>query len=107
MGSDAKKPKNGTDSGRNNSPKKVSTVGIEEKAEHETAKQQQGRSFKFGQSTTHHKALAVYVGIVRFVCKTNVCITMVTSTGNDDEARELLRLLGMPFQQPETKAGAA
>jgi hypothetical protein len=32
---------------------------------------------------------------------------MVTSTRSDDEARELLRLLGMPFQQPETTAGAA
>jgi ribosomal protein L5 len=33
---------------------------------------------------------------------------MVTSTHSDDEARELLRMLGMPFQQPETStAGAA
>ncbi len=34
-------------------------------------------------------------------------ITIVTSTGDDDEARELLRMLGMPFQQPESTAGAA
>jgi len=35
-------------------------------------------------------------------------ITMVTSTHSDDEARELLRMLGMPFQQPEANtAGAA
>lgn len=35
----------------------------------------------------------------------NVCIN--TSTSSDDEARELLRLLGMPFQVEEDKKGAA
>ncbi len=35
-------------------------------------------------------------------------ITLVTSTDSDDEARELLRLMGMPFRQAEsTAAGAA
>lgn len=35
-------------------------------------------------------------------------ITIVTSTHSDDEARELLRLFGMPFQNSETAdAGAA
>ncbi len=29
-------------------------------------------------------------------------ITLVTSAGNDDEARELLRLLGMPFRRTES-----
>jgi len=43
----------------------------------------------------------------RFTRVQGLNITMVTSTRNDDEARELLRMLGMPFQQPETTAGAA
>ncbi len=43
----------------------------------------------------------------RFTRVQGLNITMVTSTRSDDEARELLRLLGMPFQQPETTAGAA
>src|ERR1051325_10154723 len=30
-------------------------------------------------------------------------VTFVTSTRNDDEARELLRLFGMPFRETETK----
>lgn len=34
-------------------------------------------------------------------------ITMVTSTSSNDEARELLRLFGMPFRQPEGQADAA
>lgn len=33
-------------------------------------------------------------------------ITFVTSTGNDDQARELLRAFGMPFRKPG-KAGAS
>jgi large subunit ribosomal protein L5 len=33
-------------------------------------------------------------------------ITFVTTIGNDDEAREMLRLLGMPFRREQT-AGAA
>ena len=33
-------------------------------------------------------------------------ITMVTSTRSDDEARELLRLFGMPFRQEGTTAAA-
>ncbi len=33
-------------------------------------------------------------------------ITMVTSTDSDDEARELLRLLGLPFQQGDATAAA-
>ena len=33
-------------------------------------------------------------------------ITFVTSTDSNDEARELLRLFGMPFRQAETPAGA-
>ena len=43
----------------------------------------------------------------RFTRVQGLNITVVTSTRNDDEAGELLRLLGMPFQQPETTAGAA
>ena len=44
----------------------------------------------------------------RFTKIQGLNITMVTSTGSDDEARELLRMLGMPFQQPEaSSAGAA
>lgn len=44
----------------------------------------------------------------RFTRIQGLNITMVTSTHSDDEARELLRMLGMPFQQPETStAGAA
>jgi ribosomal protein L5 len=35
----------------------------------------------------------------------NICI--ITSTDSDDEARELLRLLGMPFQADERSKGAA
>ncbi len=34
-------------------------------------------------------------------------ITFVTSTDSNDEARELLRLFGMPFRQAESSAGAA
>jgi large subunit ribosomal protein L5 len=34
-------------------------------------------------------------------------ISFVTSTDSNDEARELLRLFGMPFRQAETPAGAA
>ncbi|MEO8493435.1 MAG: 50S ribosomal protein L5 [Planctomycetota bacterium] len=34
-------------------------------------------------------------------------ISFVTSTDSNDEARELLRLFGMPFRQSETPAGAA
>src|SRR3954465_13928552 len=35
-------------------------------------------------------------------------ITIVTTTSNDDQARELLRSFGMPFRQPQQKgAGAA
>ena len=34
-------------------------------------------------------------------------ITMVTSSDSDDDARLLLKLLGMPFQQAESTAGAA
>lgn len=34
-------------------------------------------------------------------------ITMVTTAPNDDEARELLRLLGMPFRQEKQAVGAA
>lgn len=34
-------------------------------------------------------------------------ITIVTSTSSDDEARELLRLLGMPFKRESSTAGAA
>ena len=34
-------------------------------------------------------------------------ITIVTSAGTDDEARELLRLLGMPFRRPEGPAKPA
>ncbi len=34
-------------------------------------------------------------------------ITLVTSTVSNDEARELLRLFGMPFRQAETAGGAA
>jgi ribosomal protein L5 len=33
-------------------------------------------------------------------------ITMVTTTGSDDEARELLRLLGVPFRQEGATAAA-
>ncbi len=33
-------------------------------------------------------------------------ITLVTTTDSDDEARELLRLLGMPFQQSDATAAA-
>ena len=33
-------------------------------------------------------------------------ISLVTSTDSDDEARELLRLLGMPFQQSDATAAA-
>jgi large subunit ribosomal protein L5 len=33
-------------------------------------------------------------------------ITLVTSTDNNDEARELLRLLGMPFRQQDSVAAA-
>jgi large subunit ribosomal protein L5 len=29
-------------------------------------------------------------------------ITIVTTAGSDDEGRELLRLLGMPFRRSET-----
>jgi len=43
----------------------------------------------------------------RFTRIQGLNITMVTSTHVDDEARELLRMLGMPFQQPESTAGAA
>lgn len=35
----------------------------------------------------------------------NICF--VTTAGSDDEARELLRLFGMPFRTAETSAGAA
>lgn len=34
-------------------------------------------------------------------------ITMVTSTGSNDEARELLRLFGLPFRQSGAATGAA
>lgn len=34
-------------------------------------------------------------------------ITIVTTASNDDEARELLRRLGMPFKREDTTAGAA
>ena len=35
-------------------------------------------------------------------------ITFVTSTNSDDEAREMLRMFGMPFKQDDNKeAGAA
>ena len=34
-------------------------------------------------------------------------ITLVTSTGSNDEARELLRMFGMPFKAEEEAAGAA
>ena len=34
-------------------------------------------------------------------------ITIVTSTDSNDEARELLRLLGVPFRQSDAQAGAA
>jgi len=34
-------------------------------------------------------------------------ITFVTSTDSDDEARELLKLMGMPFQREDVSAGAA
>jgi len=34
-------------------------------------------------------------------------ITIVTSADTDDEGRELLRLLGMPFRRTETKTSAA
>jgi large subunit ribosomal protein L5 len=34
-------------------------------------------------------------------------ITIVTSAETDDEGRELLRLLGMPFRRTETKAASA
>lgn len=34
-------------------------------------------------------------------------ISFVTTTSSDDEARELLRLLGMPFRRDEVSAGAA
>ena len=34
-------------------------------------------------------------------------ISIVTSAGTDDEARELLRLLGMPFRRPEGPAKPA
>ena len=33
-------------------------------------------------------------------------ITMVTTAGSDDEARELLRLFGMPFRQEGATAAA-
>jgi large subunit ribosomal protein L5 len=33
-------------------------------------------------------------------------VTLVTSAGTDDEARELLKLLGMPFRRTETAAAA-
>lgn len=33
-------------------------------------------------------------------------ITIVTTAGTDDEGRELLRLLGMPFRRPESAAPA-
>jgi large subunit ribosomal protein L5 len=34
-------------------------------------------------------------------------ITIVTSAETDDEGRELLRLLGMPFRRTETTSGKA
>jgi large subunit ribosomal protein L5 len=34
-------------------------------------------------------------------------VTLVTSTNNNDEARELLRGFGLPFKQEETKQGKA
>ena len=34
-------------------------------------------------------------------------ITIVTTTDNDDQARELLRSFGMPFRQPKSGTGAA
>jgi large subunit ribosomal protein L5 len=34
-------------------------------------------------------------------------ITFVTSTDSDDEARELLKMMGMPFQREDVSAGAA
>ena len=34
-----------------------------------------------------------------------MAVTFVTSSGSDDEARELLRLLGMPFRKLEGKSG--
>jgi large subunit ribosomal protein L5 len=34
-------------------------------------------------------------------------ISFVTSTDSNDEARELLRLFGMPFRQADSAAGAA
>ncbi len=34
-------------------------------------------------------------------------ITIVTSTDNDDQARELLRSFGVPFRQPQQKGAAA
>lgn len=34
-------------------------------------------------------------------------ITIVTSAGTDDEGRELLKLLGMPFRRSETKTASA
>ncbi len=33
-------------------------------------------------------------------------ISLVTNSDSDDEARELLRLLGMPFQQRDATAAA-
>lgn len=32
-------------------------------------------------------------------------VTIVTTAGNDDQARELLRLFGLPFRQPGGRAG--
>ncbi|WP_255712880.1 50S ribosomal protein L5 [Rhodopirellula halodulae] len=43
----------------------------------------------------------------KFIRPQGMNISFVTSAKTDDEARELLRLFGMPFQQPKEKAGAA
>lgn len=43
----------------------------------------------------------------KFVRPQGMNISFVTSAKTDDEARELLRLFGMPFKQPKEQAGAA
>jgi large subunit ribosomal protein L5 len=43
----------------------------------------------------------------RFTRVQGMNITMVTKSASDDEARELLRLLGMPFRRETAARGAA
>lgn len=43
----------------------------------------------------------------KFIRPQGMNISFVTSARSDDEARELLRLFGMPFQQPKEKKEAA